>query len=149
MRMREKWIAPAIFALLVISLSVTLLTVGARSPYTHLNLTSGVVSGYHRTSQILVGPPQPIQRGTMASVQGDAAQQGAALFMNLNCAGCHGLTGQGGVFAPTIAGTNAATLKTKTSAGPSGMPKYEGLSDEDLNALAAYLQSVTKQPGSR
>jgi cytochrome c553 len=29
------------------------------------------------------------------------------------------------------------------------MPKYEGLSDEDLNALAAYLQSVTKQPGSR
>jgi cytochrome c553 len=149
MRTRERWVVSAIFAFLVASLSVTLLTIGARSPVTHLNLTSGVVSDYDRTSQVLVGAPQPLQRGTMAPVHGDAAQQGAALFMNLACATCHGLKGQGGVFAPIIAGTNAATLKAKTNAGPGAMPRYEGLTEEDLNALAAFLLSVTKQPGSQ
>ncbi len=149
MRQRERWVAPVIFACLVATLSVTLLTVGARSPYTHLNLTPGVVSGYNRTSQVVVGPAQPINAGAIATGRGDLTQQGAALFMSLGCASCHGLKGEGAVVGPVIVGTDVPTLKTKTTAGPSGMPRFEGLSDEDLNALAAYLLSVAKPSPSK
>ncbi len=145
MNTRKNWLAPAIFAGLVVSLSVTLLTIGARSPYTHLNLTAGVMSDYNRTSQTLVGPPLPIQAAGMVTGHGDLTQQGATLFTNLDCASCHGLKGQGGVFAPAVAGTDAATLAKKTEKGPGGMPAFAGLSDQDLKALAAYLQSVASQ----
>jgi cytochrome c553 len=145
---RKNWLAPAIFAGLVVSLSVTLLTIGARSPYTHLNLSAGVVSGYDRTTQTLVGPPQSIKANAMVTGHGDLSQQGAALFMNLDCASCHGIKGQGGVVGPVIAGVNATLVQQKTAAGPGGMPKFTGLSDQDVQALAAYLVSVTKAPGS-
>jgi mono/diheme cytochrome c family protein len=149
LKTRKNWLAPAIFAALVISLSVTLVTIGARSPYTHNNLAAGVVSGYNRTNQTLVGPPQPRQVGPRDRMNGDLAQQGAALFMNLECASCHGLRGEGGVYAPIIAGVNAAEIQKKTSAGPGGMNKFEGLSENDLAGLEAFLQSVTKAPGSK
>lgn len=150
MKRRRNWVAPAIFAGLVISLSVTLLTIGARSPYTHLNLTAGVISDYDRTSQVLVGPAQPIKAGSIVTdSHGDLAKQGATLFMNLDCASCHGLKGEGGVVGPIIAGSNATLLKQKTGTGPAGMPKFDGLSDQDLTALAAFLASVTNTSGSK
>lgn len=149
MKTRKNWIAPAIFAGLVVSLSIMLLTIGARSPYTHLNVTAGVVSGYDRTSQTLVGPPQPIKAAAMAMGTGDPTQQGAALFMNLDCASCHGLKGEGAVIAPVIAGAPATLIQQKTTSGPGGMPKFEGLSDQDIKALAAFLLSVTQASGSK
>ncbi len=146
LRKRRSWIAPAIFAGLVVSLSVTLLTIGARSPYTHLNLTAGVVGGYDRTGQVVVGPAQPLQARPMKAAGGDPTRAGAELFLSLGCASCHGLKGEGGVVGPVIAGVNAATLKQKADAGPGGMPKFTGLSEQDLNALAAYLKSVGASP---
>jgi mono/diheme cytochrome c family protein len=149
MNTRKHWIAPAIFAGLVVSLSVTLLTIGARSPYTHLNLSAGVNRDYNRTNQTIVGPAQPIQAAGGVTRNGDLVQTGAQLFMNLDCASCHGLKGQGGVFAPVIVGTDASTLAKKTSQGPGGMPAFAGLSDQDFNALAAYLKSVASPAGGK
>ncbi len=143
---KKHWLAPAGFGTLVIVLSLTLLTVGARSPYTHLNLSPGYASGYNRTAQSVVGAPQPVDA---SMVQVDPSlnlpQQGEMLFMGLDCASCHGARGQGGVFAPPIAGTDAKTIGQKTSTGPNGMPKFTGLTDQDLQALSAYLQIVTAQ----
>lgn len=149
LRAKKNWVAPAIFAALVISLSLTLVTIGARSPYTHNNLAAGVSSNYNRTKQTLVGPEEPRNVVPQDRVKGDLTQQGAALFINLGCASCHGLRGEGGVYAPVIAGSDANTLAVNTHKGPTGMNKFEGLTENDLSALAAFLQSVMKAPASK
>lgn len=149
MKVKNHWLPPATFGAVVVVLSVLLLTVGARSPYTHANLTPAFAAGYARTDEIIVGPPQPLgAKANPFNPQEDLAKQGETLFVGLNCAACHGLKGQGGVYAPTIVGTDAATIAQKTSKGPSGMPPFTGLSDDDVKALAAYLQSVIGSPSS-
>jgi mono/diheme cytochrome c family protein len=141
-KLKKYWLPPIFFGAAVLSLSVTLLAIGARSPYTHANLDSKYTSDYHRTVQTVVGPAQPLQAQTVGVPNGDLVQQGQALFFGLNCATCHGLKGEGGVFAPIIQGVNATEIATNTSAGPGEMPKFAGLTDQDLQALAAYLKSV-------
>lgn len=138
------WLPSVIFAGLVMSLSVALLAIGARSPYVHSNRNDAPISDYDRTEQTLVGPAHPLDRNSI-SVDSSAPldAQGAELFIGLNCASCHGLKGQGQIVGPTIAGTNAATLAEKTSTGAGGMPAFANLTQDDLDALAAYLKSVT------
>lgn len=169
MKFKKQWLPPVIFAGGVLSLSLTLLAIGARSPYTHANLDSKYTSNYDRTTQTLVGPSEPLQAhtvsgnssgavgggsapavntgGAMNVPHGDLTQQGQALFFGLDCASCHGLKGEGGVFAPIIAGVSATEIATNTNAGPGGMPKFAGLTDQDIQALAAYLKSVVPTAG--
>ncbi len=170
MKFKKHWLPPVIFGGAVMSLSLTLLAIGARSPYTHANLDSKYTSDYSRTTQTLVGPGLPLQAhavsgnssggvgggsapavnsgGPMSAPHGDLTQQGMALFFGLDCASCHGLKGEGGVFAPIIAGVSATEIGTNTSAGPGAMPKFAGLTDQDLQALAAYLKSVVPAAGA-
>ena len=140
-------IIPTVLILAVSGLALTLIVgVIARSPYTHGNLSS---SGYDRTEVIYLGEKLPVQRSSVATgLDGDSAQQGQALFFGLNCAGCHGLKGQGGVFAPTIVGSDVGTLATYTRKSPVGMPTVAGLTDDDLKALATYLKTTTQPGGS-
>jgi mono/diheme cytochrome c family protein len=149
MRRRRHWLPPVLFGATVLCLSLTLLAIGARGPYTHSNLNVAYAAGYDRTHQTLVGAPEPVQRAASMgrSSSGDLAAQGQALFFGLECASCHGLKGQGGVYAPIISGTNAATLKQKTNEGPGGMTPFVGLTDQDLDALAAYLKVATAGAG--
>ncbi|HEY5476833.1 MAG TPA: ethylbenzene dehydrogenase-related protein [Tepidiformaceae bacterium] len=168
MKFKKHWLPPVIFGGAVLSLSLTVLTIGARSPFTHANLDSKPTGDYNRTVQTLIGPAQPLQAhavsgnssgavgggsapavntgGAMTAPHGDLTQQGQALFFGLDCASCHGLQGAGGVFAPIIQGVSVTDIQTNTSAGPGGMPKFAGLTDQDVQALAAYLKSVV--PGS-
>ena len=168
MKLKTHWLPPIFFGALVVSLSLTLLTIGARSPYTHANLDSSYTADYNRTTQTLVGPSQPLQAhvvsgnsgavgggsgpavntgGPMSAPHGDLTQQGQALFFGLDCASCHGIKGEGGVFAPIIAGVSATEIQTNTQAGPGAMPKFAGLTDQDIQALAAYLKSVAPKAG--
>jgi len=152
MKLKRYWLPAALFGALVVSLSMTLLMVGARSPYTHNNLNLAYSSDYNRTTQTIVGQPQPEERASLVGVQassGDLLKDGQSLFFRLGCASCHGLTGQGGVFGPIIAGSDPGTLATYTSKGPAGMPVFAGLTEEDLKALAAYLAAATKPPESK
>ena len=146
---RGQYLVPALFGLLVLVLSVTLLTVFARSPYTHANLDSAYSDGYSRTQQVTVGTPVPYAPPSAAKKPAKSAGPvvvGRQLFTANNCASCHGQSGQGGTFAPPIAGFDAATLKQRTHAGPGGMPAYSGqqLTPDQLDAIAAFLQSVGK-----
>jgi mono/diheme cytochrome c family protein len=137
-------IIPTVLTVAVSGLALTLIVaVIARSPYTHGNLSP---AGYDRTEVVYLGEKLPMQRDAVAKdLRGDPAKQGQALFVGLNCAGCHGLKGQGGVFAPVIIRTDAATLASRTSKGQDGMPSYEGLTDQDLKAVLAYLKSVASK----
>jgi mono/diheme cytochrome c family protein len=143
-RFKIHWLSPGIFAGAVLIVSLTLLTVGARSPYTHFNLATSYAAGYSRTDQTVIGPPQPYTAQTKVNPNADPASQGAVLFFQLNCASCHGLKGQGGIFAPAIAGIDAQTLASKTSKGSNQMPAFS-LTDDQVKALVAYLKSVLGQ----
>ncbi len=138
---------PAFIGVAVLGIALTLLTIVARGPYTHSNLNAGFDSRYTRTEQTFVGTPMPFTGGMLAVPRAsDPVQLGKQLFVADDCATCHGLDGRGGIVGPSIVGTNAAKLRVKTNVGPKGMPPYAPgvLSDQDLAAIAAYLQSMNK-----
>ena len=136
-----------IAAVVVASLATLVLSIGARSPYTHANLSAEWDPGYGRTAQIVVGPPEGYRGPGRAASLGDSADpvpEGKALLFSRGCPSCHGLEGRGGAVGPPIIGFNASDLRAKTMKGPGGMPAYEPLPDADLEAMAAYLRSLVK-----
>jgi mono/diheme cytochrome c family protein len=138
---------PAIIGAGVLTLALSLLTIVARSPYTHSNLNLGFDSGYTRTQQMTVGEPVPATGAMLAVPRAtDPIELGKQLFVSSGCAGCHGINAQGSIIGPAIVGIPAEKLRVKTNVGPKGMLPYApgALSDQDLAAIAAYLQSMSK-----
>ena len=136
-----------IAAIAVPSLATLVLTIGARSPYTHANLFTQFEPGYRRTEQVVIGPAAPYQGpgpATSLAYAGSQVAQGQVLLVGRACAACHGPEGRGGVVGPPIIGSDADDLRAKTSKGPGGMPAYESLADAELEAIAAYLQSFVR-----
>ncbi len=151
MRRRKVWLVPGTFAAMVAVLGLLLLVIGARSPYTHANLVPGFALGYTRTQETAVGTPTPYSPpglGNPGAAPSNPIQLGQELIVGLNCASCHGLRGQGGTFAPPIAGFDAETLFTWAHQGPGGMPMFANVTQAQLDAVAAYLQSVVKANSS-
>jgi mono/diheme cytochrome c family protein len=139
---------PAFIGSAVLVIAFTLLSIVARSPYTHSNLNVGFDPSYTRTEQMVVGPPVLFGAGELAVARaGDPVELGKQLFVVDGCAACHGLDGRGGFIAPSVVGTKAEKLRVKVLVGPQGMPAYaQGtLTDEDLSAMAAYLEAMGNQ----
>ena len=140
-------ILPVLMGAAVLLIALTLLIITARSPFTHSNLNLGFDPNYTRTEQTLVGVLIPYTGvGLAAPPTSDPVERGKQLFVTKNCASCHGLDGRGGVIGPPIVGTKAEKLRSKTLAGPRGMPAYApgALTDDDLAAIAAYLSTMSK-----
>jgi mono/diheme cytochrome c family protein len=143
----NRFVVPTLLAAAVVPLALLLLVVGARSPYTHMNLAPGFDPNYTRTDQGVVGPPEMYHGDSLAvPPASDLVDLGHELFVAKGCASCHGLDGRGGIVGPPVAGTNARELKVKAQVGPGGMPAFApgALSDEDLKAIAAYLAAMSK-----
>lgn len=72
---------------------------------------------------------------------------GERLFSSAGCATCHGLQGKGSVMAPPVAGASAEFVKSMVRSGRGGMPAFpeNALSEEELAAIIAYLQSLPVQ----
>ncbi len=143
----KNMILPGFIGTAVLVIALTLLAIVARSPWTHSNLNVGFDPRYMRTEQMMVGAAVPM-RGDMLAVPraSDPIQLGKELFVVDGCASCHGLDGRGGVVGPSIVGTKVDKLRVKTQVGPQGMPAYApgALSDQDLAAIAAYLNAMAK-----
>lgn len=140
-------ILPAFIGAVVLVISITLVTIIARSPYTHANLDPAFDPAYTRTDQTFVGAPVPLTGDMVAgALASNQVALGKQLFVAEGCATCHGMDGRGGIVGPSIAGTNALKLRSKTLVGPQGMPAYApgALSDSDLAAIAAYLKAMSK-----
>lgn len=138
---------PGFIAMAVLGIAFTLLTIVARSPYTHSNLNLGFDPRYTRTEQSVVGAPVPFGGDMLAVASaGDPVQLGRQLFVVKGCASCHALDGRGGIIGPSIVGTKADKLRVKTTVGPQGMPAYApgALTDQELAAIAAYLDAMSK-----
>lgn len=124
--------------------ALTLLTIVARSPYTHANLGMGDGPGYARTPQALIGDEELLPGADAGDPVADTAARGAILYVRAGCAGCHAPGGSGGVVGPRIAGTEADTVAQRVRQGPAGMPRFStsGLTDDEVTDIAAYLRSL-------
>ncbi len=78
-----------------------------------------------------------------------AVQQGHALFIKMNCAGCHGYGGPGGI-GPSLkdgywryGGTPVAVFKSIHDGRPQGMPAWNpALPPQEIWKIVAYIQSL-------
>ncbi len=140
-----------LFVILAVGSIAFVLTfvVVARSPYTHANLRS---EGYDRTEIAFLGVEHPFEGFSLAdprlATTGDPAQDGRVLFFQYGCAACHGLRGQGGTVGNDldVDDMSLTDFRRDVRRGPKGMPAYmeEALSDEDVEKLYAWLESVAR-----
>lgn len=72
----------------------------------------------------------------------DAAGEGRRLYLKLNCAGCHGNAGGGGMGPPVAREAEEVRAAVLNGEGK-GMRSYAGyVNDTDIANLAAYLRSI-------
>ncbi len=136
--------ATTIIAAILMLVALTLLTIGANSPYTHANLNPTYDARYDRTSQIVLGATEPFGGLGKPVTTGDAVTRGASLYITEGCVSCHALGAQGGAVGKPVAGVDEALLTKQVRQGGIGMPPFSttGLTDEQLAAIAAYLRSL-------
>lgn len=136
--------ATVVIGMALVLVAVTLLSIGANSPYTHANLAPRYDDRYDRTEQIVIGEVADLERGGPGARGATVADRGAALYVTAGCAGCHSLEGRGGTVAKAIAGVDPALLLRKVRGGTSGMPVFSpsALTDEEVAEIAAYLGSL-------
>jgi ubiquinol-cytochrome c reductase cytochrome c subunit len=88
------------------------------------------------------GPPVP----TVDLAHADVPRGGE--LWRLNCAACHSWSGTGGALlgreAPSVHASTPAQVAEAVRAGPGSMPSFgdESFSDDDVNALAAYVREL-------
>jgi cytochrome c553 len=137
----SRWGAPTTYVATVVAVGLMLIGVLVRSPDTRSNFQESSV-GYDRTDVALVG--------TLDTFDGVTQQLGpdpAAIYVGAGCAGCHGLSGEGGVVGPDIWGKNVEDATEAIRDGDQGMPAYaeERLTDRQVEALVAYLTGLRAQ----
>ncbi len=143
---------PALIALVVALLPTTLLAIGFAGPLTHENLVARFDPSYNRSDQNTVGPPPPLPPAHQGAQTAGTSlvERGKALMVSQGCAACHGLEGRGGAVGPPILGFASSKFRLRTRKGPGGMPAYDqgALTDDDLAAIEAYLDSLVAAGGT-
>jgi ubiquinol-cytochrome c reductase cytochrome c subunit len=97
----------------------------------------------------LGGPAIPVVHPELGSIS-----RGAELFGS-SCAGCHSITGEGGVvvggFAPELHKASPTEVAEAVRVGPYLMPSFDRnqVSDADLNSIARYVDQAIQQPDDR
>ena len=137
---------PRIIGGWVVVVGLSLIGIILFGPYTHGNTALQPDPAYTRTQQSLVGTPAPFHGPGLVGAlpSGDQIARGRAMMVANGCAQCHGIDGKGGVIGKPIVGFTAQDLRKQTTRGPGEMPAFaqHQLSDDDLNAIAAYLKSL-------
>lgn len=77
------------------------------------------------------------------------ATDGRTIFVQANCAGCHGIDGKGGEGPSLVSGSGGALTREELIARITngkrlaGMPKFEGfLTEEQIRAVAEYVVTL-------
>jgi cytochrome c oxidase cbb3-type subunit III len=109
------------------------------------DVTSNVVMGSLQPgpSLVSVGTEHPYDKNAYAIAQGKR------LYVQMNCAGCHGLGGGGGIGPPLmdakwIYGADPSNIfSTIVEGRPNGMPSWKGkLSNDQVWQLTAYVRDL-------
>lgn len=136
------WVSMAL-ALATIITAIGMVIVFVRNPLTHANLDAP--QGYDRTPVGFVGEEQQFHGPGLEDVSlaesGDPVADGQVTYFQFGCAGCHGLTGQGGIVGPELAGEvgSEGNFAEDIREGQRGMPSYEVLSDDQLSLIHTFL----------
>jgi quinol---cytochrome-c reductase cytochrome c subunit len=97
----------------------------------------------------LGGPAIPAVNPSAGSIS-----RGAELFGS-SCAGCHSITGEGGVvvggFAPELHDVTPTEVAEAVRVGPYLMPSFDRnqISDQDLDSITRYVDEAVQQPDDR
>jgi mono/diheme cytochrome c family protein len=140
--------ATVVIGLALVLVALTILTIGANSPYTHANLAVAYDERYTRTDQIVVGPPAEFAGlETTTPTASDPLGRGAWLYVTRGCAACHSLDAGGSAVGKPLLAVTDEVLLTKVRTGGPGMPAFStnGLSDTQLADIIAYLRSLPKK----
>lgn len=125
----------------------------ARSPETHANVHP---EGFDRTPIGYIGEQANFESLGLADpgllTAAGPEERGRLLFLGAGCVTCHGLANQGGVVGPVldIGELTVSDFRHAIQTGPSGMPVFpdEMFSDEDLEALYAFLEALRGDPSA-
>jgi mono/diheme cytochrome c family protein len=94
-------------------------------------------------------PSTPTPVPTVGSAGGDLLALGKEVFEkkagNVGCQACHGPDAKG-VVGPNIRGKSADDIRKALKEVDLMMQTVKNLSDEDIEAVAAYLEFLTTQP---
>jgi cytochrome c553 len=138
--------ATVFIGVLLVCVALMILTIGARSPYTHANLSAGYDPRYDRTAQIGIGDDTSFMGVSpqAAPTAADPVARGAHLYVTEGCVTCHGLEGRGAPVGPAIVGQDIKTITQRLRQGPGGMPQFspDGLTDQEIADITAYLASM-------
>ncbi len=74
----------------------------------------------------------------------DHDDEGMQLYISKQCAGCHGVTGEGTDIAPMVAGHNEGEVKRQVRNPVGSMPAFDSdmLGDDELDLIARYIESL-------
>ena len=103
---------------------------------------------FRRAATLVVAATLAAALAPSASAQDarlSAAGEGRRLWLKLNCYGCHGMDGRGGMGPKLRAeGLSLGTIaRLIYFGGPEGMPSYRTqVTDADVANLAAYIDSL-------
>lgn len=123
--------------------SVAAAPLGASAaPSTIAAVPLGDVAG-EDASHLSASVPNPYQGSA------EAVQQGHHLYVRMNCAGCHGYAGQGGIGPPLAdrywryGGAPVSIFKSIYEGRPQGMPAWNpGLPPSEIWKIVAWIQSL-------
>ncbi len=108
-----------------------------------------VMAGVGLAALILIGKLVGANRFPGEPQTKPTSLDGRTLFVEANCAGCHGLQGQGSRGPSLVSGPLAELSLEELAARISngrrlgGMPKFEGfLSEAQIRAVAEYVMSL-------
>lgn len=148
-------LVPTLLLAAVLAVGLTLIMVVTLRPWasantaydTHLNLREEAPASYSRTADTWVETTPGAPKGWTASRVTPEAAYGYALFAGRGCAGCHGLSAQGGV-GPSLLGDPERKIAKLVRDGTGGMPTYHDteLTQAELNAIMSYIFNLGPEP---
>ena len=108
---------------------------------TELNLLHTAPDDYHRTALTTVEDEPSLEswrtRGGLLQTTPDG--QGSLPYVGYGCASCHGLQGQGGPVGDDLSDASPSDVRKALKKGPKGMPQFDFLSAEEVEALVSFL----------
>ncbi len=150
----NRFFVPVVLAATISGLGFGLVVgVIARSPETHANVRP---EGFDRTPIGYVGEQANFEGLGLADpgllTTGNPEERGRLLFFGASCVTCHGLANQGGVVGPSlnVDDLTVSDFRNAFETGPKGMPVFptEMFSDDDLEALYAFLEALRREPSA-
>ncbi|MBI2883375.1 MAG: c-type cytochrome [Candidatus Methylomirabilis oxyfera] len=111
-------------------------------------LLYGAGEDWQNAASLAPAPAAPAAGAPPAPSPGapDLAAQGRQVYESKGCVACHGPKAEGGI-GPALAGFNEAQILKQVRTPKGAMPAFppDRLSDEEIKALAAFIESLSKK----